>query len=191
MIDASAPAPESEGGQDVIVILESGQRVKVPYSQLTKRAEGGYALAMSFVEAERQTNTAVARQAGETLVVPVIEEELQIAKRRVETGRVRLTKTVHEREETFAEPLAQEEVNIERVAVNRIVEGPLPEPRYEGDTMVIPLFEEVMVMEKKVILKEELRITKRRFETRSSQRVLLRREEVSVDRLRGSDHATE
>ena len=55
--------------------------------------------------------------------------------------------------------------------------------RSEEDTLVIPLLEEVLVVEKRLLLKEEVRITKRRMETHRPQRVTLRREEAVVERV--------
>ena len=49
--------------------------------------------------------------------------------------------------------------------------------------MIVPIMEEVLVIEKRLILKEELHIHKRRVETHQPQQVTLRREEVRVERL--------
>jgi len=118
--------------------------------------------------------------------IPVVEEILDVRQRRVETGRVRITKIVHEREEEVNAPRVREEVTIERVTLNRMVDTPTS-MRQEGDTLIIPLLEEVVVMEKRLMVKEELRITKRRIEEHTSQQVKLRREEVVVERLDPSE----
>ncbi len=119
-------------------------------------------------------------------VIPVVEEILDVRQRRVETGRVRITKIVHERQEEVNAPRVREEVTIERVTLNRMVDAPVS-MRQEGDTFIIPLLEEVVVMEKRLMVKEELRITKRRIEEHASQKVTLRREEVVVERLDPSE----
>jgi len=119
-------------------------------------------------------------------VIPVVEEILDVRQRRVETGRVRITKIIHEREEEVKAPRVREEVTIERVTLNRMVDAPVS-MRQEGDTFIIPLLEEVVVMEKRLMVKEELRITKRRIEEPASQQVMLRREEVVVERLGPSE----
>src|SRR3982751_2082323 len=75
-----------------------------------------------------------------------------------------------------------ERVNVERKAVNRIVDGPV-DVRYEGDTTVIPVLEEVLVVEKRLILREEIHITRSTEEVHKPQRVVLRREDVSVERM--------
>jgi uncharacterized protein (TIGR02271 family) len=71
-------------------------------------------------------------------------------------------------------------VVIERVPINRVVEAPIA-ARSEEDTLIIPLLEEVLVVEKRLLLKEEVRITKRQVETHMPQRVTLRREEATVE----------
>ena len=118
----------------------------------------------------------------EHAAVPVIEERLEIAKREVETGRVRVTKLVRESQEVVDVPLLTEQVSVERVPVGRIVDA-APEPRQEGDTLVLPVLEEVVVVEKRLMLKEEIRVTRTRGETHRKQTVPLRKEEVQVQRL--------
>jgi uncharacterized protein (TIGR02271 family) len=115
-------------------------------------------------------------------VVPILQEELHIEKRQIETGRVRLTKAIHEREVVVEEPCIEEEVQIERLPVNRFVTEPIT-VRYEGDTMIIPVIEEVVVVETRLRLKEEVRVTKRQISTQQRQPVRLRTEEVHVERV--------
>lgn len=121
--------------------------------------------------------------AGETVAIPVVEEQVQIGKRVVETGTVRISKKVHEEEVTVDEPILHDEVDVERVPINKYVETPPPAVRHEGDTMVIPVLREEVVVQKRLLLVEELRITRRQDQTQFPQKVTLRKEEVSVDRL--------
>jgi uncharacterized protein (TIGR02271 family) len=123
-----------------------------------------------------------ARTEPDEAVVPIVEEQLRIERQKVETGRVRLTKTVQEREVLVTETSMQEDIQIERVPVNRWLSEPVS-VRYEGDTMIIPVVEEVPVVEKRLRLKEELRVTKRQITTQQSEPVLLRTEEVRVERM--------
>jgi uncharacterized protein (TIGR02271 family) len=122
----------------------------------------------------------------DTRVIPIVEEVFDVQRRRVETGKVRITKVVHEREEVVNVPRVHEEVTVERVTLNRMVDAPVS-MRQEGDTLIIPLLEEVVVMEKRLMVKEELRITKRRIEEHESQQVTLRREEAVVERFDPSE----
>jgi uncharacterized protein (TIGR02271 family) len=112
--------------------------------------------------------------------IPVLQEELKVEKRTVETGVTRVKKSVHEREEIVDEPLVKEEAHVERVPINRYVEGPVPVREEDGVT-IVPLFEEVLVIEKKLLLKEELRITKHTKTVRDPQRVIVRSEEAVVE----------
>jgi uncharacterized protein (TIGR02271 family) len=123
----------------------------------------------------------------EQTVIPVVQEELDVETRRVETeSGVRVTKSVQEREEIIDEPLTKEEVDIERVSIDRAVDAPVA-VRYEGETMIIPVLEEVLVVEKRLMLKEEIRVTRRRREFHAPERVTLRREIASVERTEGPD----
>jgi uncharacterized protein (TIGR02271 family) len=116
-------------------------------------------------------------------IIPVVQEEAVIRKRRVDTGSgMRIAKTVAGREHVVDEILAKEDVAVERVSVGQVVDAANPPGiRYEGDTMIVPVLEEIVHVEKRTILKEELRITLTRGETRAQQRVVLRSEEVSVE----------
>jgi len=125
---------------------------------------------------------ASSRTGREEAVVPIVQEELHIEKQKVETGRVRLTKTVQEREVMVTEPFMQEDIQIERVPVNRWLSEPAS-VRYEGDMMIIPVMEEVPVVEKRLRLKEELRVTKRQITSQRSEPVRLRTEDVRVERM--------
>lgn len=121
----------------------------------------------------------------EPLKVPVVREEVQVDKRVVDTGRgVRIHKTVAEHPCHIDERLARDEVEISHVPVDRIV--PLdaaPATRYEGDTLVVPILEEVLVVERRVRIKEEVRITRTRREEHHAETVMLKSEQVSVERF--------
>jgi len=117
------------------------------------------------------------------VAIPVATEVATVRKRRIGTGKgVRITKTVTEREEIVDEPLEHDELLIERVAVNRVVEPDnLPAVRQEGDVTIVPVLEEIIVTEKRTVLKEELRITRVRREVREPQRISLRSEKFTTE----------
>jgi stress response protein YsnF len=124
--------------------------------------------------------------------VPVVQEEAWIEKRIVDTGRgVRIHKTVAEHPCQIDESLLRDEVQVSHVPVDRIV--PLdqaPATRYEGDTLVVPILEEVLVVERRLRIKEELHITRTRHEERHAETVLLKSEQVSVERFDEHDDAS-
>jgi stress response protein YsnF len=116
------------------------------------------------------------------VTIPVVEEQAVVRKRKRITGGVRVRTVVREGERIVDEPLAVETVEVERVPLGRWVEAP-PGVRQEGETTVIPVLEEVVVVEKRLRLVEEVRVTRRRRTERAAERVALRREEVVVERL--------
>ncbi|PJJ54986.1 YsnF/AvaK domain-containing protein [Hymenobacter chitinivorans] len=119
---------------------------------------------------------------GQPLVIPVIEEQAVINREVVESGRVRLAKTVHEREELLEIPLQHEEVLVERVPVNQFVADGAATPglRYDGDTTIIPVLREVVVT--RLLVVEEIRVTKRTQTTMLTQPITLRHEEMHIER---------
>ena len=112
----------------------------------------------------------------------VVEEEARIDKREVVTGRVRIRTRVEEADETVRGTLDEEVVEVERVPVDRIVEA-APAVRQDGDVTIIPVMEEVLVVEKRLVLKEELHVRRRRTQETVEVPVTLRRERVEVERL--------
>ena len=114
-------------------------------------------------------------------VVPVVEETAAVRKERVATETVRLRKRVREEEEVLDVPVQTEAIEVERVPVGRWLDAPA-EVRREGDTTVYPVVEEVLVVEKRLRLVEEVRVTRRQETRRVRERVALRREEVLVER---------
>ncbi|HEX8350751.1 MAG TPA: YsnF/AvaK domain-containing protein [Hymenobacter sp.] len=121
---------------------------------------------------------------AEKLTVPVIEEYIVLGREVVETGRVRITKSVSQEPEAAVISLVHEEVNVERVARNQYVDTP-PAVRQEGETTIIPIVQEVLV--KRLLVVEELHVTKRRIETLETQQVVLRKESVNVEHLTPND----
>ena len=119
------------------------------------------------------------------LKIPVVREEVRVEKQAVDTGRgVRIHKTVAELPCHIDERLLRDEVEVSHVPVDRIV--PLdaaPATRYEGETLVVPILEEVLVVERRVRIKEELRITRTRREEHHAETVMLKAEQVSVERF--------
>jgi uncharacterized protein (TIGR02271 family) len=93
---------------------------------------------------------------------------------------------VQEYQETLDEPLAVRTFDIERVALNQVVDS-APPVRTEGATTIYPVIEEQMVLTKQLVLKEEVRVTRRDTERRDHQVVTLRREHLIVEREKIAD----
>ncbi|MDF3076675.1 MAG: hypothetical protein K0S09_564 [Sphingobacteriaceae bacterium] len=116
-------------------------------------------------------------------VIQVLEEKVAVEKEIVETGKIILTKKVHIEDEVINIPLVEDHVNVERVAVNQYVES-APSMRLEGDKTIIPVLKEVLVVQKRLMLVEELHITRTSTETTQTKHIPVKREEIKIDRNR-------
>jgi uncharacterized protein (TIGR02271 family) len=114
-------------------------------------------------------------------VIPLVQEHLEVGKRNVATGRVRIRTVVDERLERVAQDLQQEDVSIERVPVNREVTYP-PEVREVDGVLIVPVLEEVLVVEKRLVVKEELHIRKKRSTERYEEAFRVRGMHTEVER---------
>ena len=114
-------------------------------------------------------------------VIPLIEEQLLVGKQTVETGKVRLIKSVQEHQQALDEPLAVRTFDIERIILNHPVDA-APGIRHEGEVTIYPVVEEQLVLTKQLILREEIRVTQRDTERRDNQVVTLRREHLLIER---------
>jgi len=177
----------TEQEEIVVTFADGGQHV-VPTSALEARISGGYWLNLTQeqlikigvnVERSRLENDA---PVTDELVIPIIEESADIRIERVPTGRVRIQKTVETRQEQVQETLYDEQVKIERHPVNREVEAPVA-VRYDGDTMIISVIEETLVVQKRYVVKEEIHVTTLQVAHHDPQTFTLRRENVFVERL--------
>jgi uncharacterized protein (TIGR02271 family) len=118
----------------------------------------------------------------EELSFNVMEEQARVHKEVVEQAKVRIVKKVHEEEQNIDLSSRQEEVEIHKVVVNKYVDV-APQVRYDGDTMIVPVMKEVVTVEKRLLLAEEIHITKRTVKTNDEQTIPLLREEVHVERV--------
>jgi uncharacterized protein (TIGR02271 family) len=186
-IDEQDAGWDEKGGQ-VLVRLEDGRQALVPADELRHDGDGSLYLPFGLSEVTQVSprahggRKAADARGDRAVVVPVVAEQLEVEKRVVEGGGVRIRKTVREREEVVDEPLMREEVQVKRVPVNKVVDGPVP-VRHVGDTMIVSLLEEVLVVEKRLMVKEELHITKEQVESYRPQRVRLRTEQAVIERV--------
>jgi stress response protein YsnF len=120
----------------------------------------------------------------DTTVIPVVEEKASVVKRPVTSGRVVVKTTVDTEERTLRETLSEEKVDVERVAINRIVDV-VPHVRTEGDVTIIPVLEERLVVEKQLVLVEEVRIRRSASAETVEVPVTLRKERATVERPNG------
>jgi len=161
----------------VRVIFKDTLPVVVPISLLVHKRGKTFEIPLRLRQVLEAKNIAA--------VIPVVSEELRVDKQEVVTGGVRISKRVRRKTEVVDEPLFKEEIEIERVPVNRYIENPAG-IRVEGDTTFIPLYEEMLVVQKRLLLREELAVRKKRVEFHTPQKITRRREDVVVEDLKAT-----
>jgi len=200
-LDLMAKRTDAAAGENLLAVqLGDGATVFVHSDRLTEIAPDKYRYAGSFEDVRRESNqtrqtanqpisnegnlAAIDARTNDEgkIVVPLVAEEVKISRKTVETGGVRVHKTVREEVKTIDEPIIREHLELERVEINQFVET-APAVRYEGDVMIVPVLEEVIVTQKRLLLREEIRLVKRREEISNVQEITLRREEVSLERI--------
>jgi len=111
----------------------------------------------------------------ERVVIPLHAEEVSVGKRQVATGHVKVSTVTRTREELVEQLLQSERVEVERVPVGKVI-AQMPEVRTEDDTMIIPVVEERVVVQRQLLLKEEVRV-RREFQKATTQLSQLRHQQ--------------
>ena len=122
------------------------------------------------------------------MAVPLLEERLRVEKRQVTTGSTKIHVTVSEHDQAVEALLTRQDVVVDRVPIGTFVTE-APAIRQEGDTIIVPVFEERLVVEKRLFLTEELRIRIDENRHTTTQTVRLRREHAEIN-LQSSDQGT-
>ncbi len=117
------------------------------------------------------------------LVVPVIQEEVHADARPVQTGSVRITKSVETHDELLEQELRRGRAEVVRVKTDRVVDGPQPPQRIDN-TLIIPVVSQVLRgCEKAWVVKEEIRVTQIEERETIQHRVPVSTEHARVERL--------
>jgi stress response protein YsnF len=127
--------------------------------------------------------------AADTEVIPLVEDRVRVSTRDVVTGRVRVSTVTDTVEETVRQELQGVRADVERLPIDQLLDpgSPPPQPRVEGNVTIVPIVEEVLVVEKRLLVKEEVRITLRDTTERVEVPVQLRRQRAVVERTDGPD----
>lgn len=113
--------------------------------------------------------------------IPVVKEEITISTREVVTGIVDVEKRVHSESVDIPLTTTHTRYREERVPVNRVVHT-VPQTRYEGDNIVIPVVKEEQVVVKRLVLVEEIHLIKNVQVDERTETVELRSETATVNR---------
>ena len=130
---------------------------------------------------------------GESVILPLIKETARIDKRAVETGRVRVSTRTETVDQILRETLRSDHVGVTRVPINRtLAEGETPPAvREEDGVTIIPIFEEILVVEKRLVLKEEVHVRRTTAAEDVEVPVTLRKQHAVVERVDPEGHASE
>ncbi len=123
---------------------------------------------------------------GEEAVLPLIEETARIDKQAVETGRCAgLDPNGDRRTGPTREPAQRHGFAVTRVPVNRtLADGEtLPVIREGGGVTIIPVLKEILVVEKRLVLKEEVHIRRSSADEDVEVPVTLRKQRAVVERV--------
>jgi len=131
-----------------------------------------------------ETRGAGQAESGEARI-PVIEEELRVGKREVETGGVRIRTRVIERPVEEAVRLREERVNVERRAVNRPVSEADLNSFREG-TFELRETSEEAVVDKRARVVEEVAVNKEVGERTETVRETVRKTDVDIEETGGT-----
>lgn len=118
-------------------------------------------------------------------VLEVIEERIRVEKREVVSGRVRVSTVTDHVEDMIREELRGTRAEVVRVPIGRTLgsDEAVPGPRTEDNVTIVPVFEEIVVIEKRLVLKEELHITQQTVVENVEVPVTLRQQRAVVERL--------
>ena len=105
------------------------------------------------------------------------EEELAAGTREREAGELRVKKNVRTERESVEVPTRHEEVSVERVPLS----GEASEAQIGEDEVNVPVTEEEVVVSKRPVVKEEIRIRKDVVEDTQIVEEDVRREEIDVE----------
>ncbi|MBA2775445.1 MAG: DUF2382 domain-containing protein [Chloroflexia bacterium] len=116
------------------------------------------------------------------VTLPLSEETLEARVFETEIGKVRIHKRVEtDRLEQDVE-LSHDDVVVERAERNEVVKE-RREPWLEGEVLIIPVYEEVLVSEKRLMLREVIRVARGRQSERVNVGGEVRREVVDIERI--------
>ena len=116
------------------------------------------------------------------MVVPLASEELRVEKRETSTGKVRVQTVVETVDELARATVEEESLDVQRVPVGKVVAEP-PGIRTEGDVTIIPVLKETMIVEKRLVLVEEVHIRRTTSSRVVEMPVTLRKQKAVIDSI--------
>lgn len=119
--------------------------------------------------------------AAGNLTVPLHAEEVAVSRRQVAGDTVRVSAVTREKERLLDETLTHERVEVERIPIGLPIDV-VPPVREEGDTTIFSVVEEIVVIERRLILKEEVRIRRLRTTEHHRETVMVLEQNAVITR---------
>jgi uncharacterized protein (TIGR02271 family) len=118
-------------------------------------------------------------------ILPLAEETLRVEKRTVSRGGKRIRSITDHVEELVRSDLASDEIKVDRVPIGKEVAS-APPVRTEGEVTIIPVLEEVVHVEKRLVLVEEIHVRRSSRVQQKSIPVTLRKQRVVIEDVASS-----
>lgn len=132
---------------------------------------------------DRQQSDYMSSSAGKDPdVLQLFGEDAIVERETVETGKVRVATVTHTRDHLVDELLARTSVEVKRVAIGKVVDA-VPPVKEEAGVTIIPVVEETLVVERRLVLKEEVHVQRVQSTERYQQSVQLRHQTAEISRI--------
>lgn len=177
-IPADYESTTAVGYDDVAVVEGPGTLAGSAAGSVGMQAGSTAAENLGLTGDRVMTDTTI--EAGETIAIPVHEEELTATKRRGQTGEVRIEKDVIAEERTLDVPVTEERVRVQRRAVDRPVTAADGDV-FEEEVIEVPVYGEDVELQKRVRVAEEVEIAKEAVQRTEHVSGTVRREEVRIE----------
>ena len=120
---------------------------------------------------------------GTGLSLLLHEESVTVTRRQIAGDTVRVETVTRERQQQVETDLTHEHVEIRHVPIGRVIDQ-MPDVRIEGDITIVPVVEEEVVIQRRLVLREEIHMRRVRVSERHQQTVTVRSQDAIVTRLR-------
>ncbi len=147
------PARFLDESKERLVRLEDGTELRVPSNALEPQPDGSFYLRSRQDSAQPQVNAPLAAASN-------LQPQITVAERPLEAV-APASPAAPVQPESADAVMFRHGYSVRKVAVDRVLDEPVG-PRQEGDTMIYPVMEEVLVVQKKLILREEIHVTPER-----------------------------
>lgn len=116
------------------------------------------------------------------IVIPVLAESLHVDTATASTGGVRVIKRIVTDQQMLDHHLRTENVEIKRIPMNKVVDGPQPTIQTD-DLIIIPVVQEVLKIERQWVVTEEIHVSKSAKVIHVQEPIGVAHEVVTIERL--------